>query len=79
MGDHESTSNQPDEDGPRSFRPSDIARRYLISDRLAGDWLRAMVADGTLRKLRGTKVGRWSKVDAWVESGGESRRGRRQP
>lgn len=76
MGNTEPTSNQADEDAPRRFRPSDLAARYLISERLAGDWIRWMAADGVLRKLRGTKIGRWSKVDAWVESGGETRRGR---
>lgn len=69
-------------DAPLRIRAVDIRKRFgretQISEHTAGDWLRAMVAAGVLKKLRGITVGRWSEVDAWVASGGQvEKRGRR--
>lgn len=69
-----STENAAD-DRPRAWRPADLSFAR-VSSRTAGDWLRWMVADGVLRKLRGIKVGRPSRVYAWIENGGPNRRGR---
>lgn len=75
---NESDRNNPSDDAPRRVRSVDLKARYNITPRLGGDWLRAMCAANVIRKLRGVFVGRWSAIDAWVESGGVTTgRGRR--
>jgi hypothetical protein len=59
-------------DPPRRLKPEDLADRYGISRRVAGEWIRAMVAAGIARKLGRWPMGRLSACDAWVASGGES-------
>ena len=65
--------------GPSRIRPEAVATRYGVSPRTGGEWIRAMLAQGVLRKVRSIIVGRWSAIDAWVEAGGNAptRRGRR--
>ena len=62
-------SPQPS-DAPQRIRAVAVAKRLDITPRLAGEWIRAMVAAGVLKKIRAVSVGRWSAIDAWVESGG---------
>ena len=78
MNETESAQTKNTDDAPRRVRSGDLKARYKITDRLAGDWLRAMCAANVVRKLRGVFVARWSAIDAWVESGGVTTgRGRR--
>lgn len=73
VSNEQTTSNA---DAPSRKRPEDLAARYRISKRTAGEWLRAMVAEGIIKKAlgkkRGMTIGRWSAIDAWVENGGSA-------
>ncbi len=71
MGNNENKPPDAKGDAPSVKRPGLVADRYDITPRLAGDWLRAMRVAGVVRKLGGMHVGRWSAIDAWVESGGQ--------
>lgn len=58
-------------DAPRRIRDVDVqARHGGVFRRVAGEWLRVMVAAGTLQKLRRVTGRRWSASDAWLEAGG---------
>jgi hypothetical protein len=57
-------------DAPQRLKARDVAARYQVSERLAGEWIRAAVAAGTVRKMRRLVIGRWSQLDAWVAAGG---------
>lgn len=57
-------------EAPRRLRPVDLAERHSITERTAGEWLRAMVAAGVVKKLGRIIVGRLSATDFWVENGG---------
>jgi hypothetical protein len=59
-------------DPPRRLCPDELAARYGITPRLAGEWIRAMVAAGVVRKLGRWPMGRLSVVDEWVDNGGEA-------
>jgi hypothetical protein len=78
---HEST--KADADAPCRKKPSNVANRYGVSNRTAGEIIRAAVAAGVLTKLSGKKggmtIGRWSALDTFVEGGlaAPQRRGRR--
>jgi hypothetical protein len=58
-------------DVPQRIQPGPLAERYKVSPRTGGEWIRAMLAQGVLRKVRSIIVGRWSAIDAWVEAGGK--------
>jgi hypothetical protein len=69
-------------DPPRRVRPGDVAARYGITERLAGEWIRRAKAAGVVTTLGRVSVVRWSALDAWVASGGAAAprsRGRRGP
>lgn len=52
----------------------DVSARYGITPRLAGEWIRRMIAAGAIAKVGRVPVGRLSATDAWVASGGQSLR-----
>lgn len=71
-----------DSDAPRIIRKDAAGQRYGMAPRTAADIIRAAVAAGVLKKLggkkRGSTVGRWSALDAFVANGGQvEKRGRR--
>jgi hypothetical protein len=77
MGTHDNARTDAG-DIPRRIRDCDVAERYGISRRLGGEWLRAAVAAGVLRKAKRVTVGRWSALDTYVANGGQvEKRGRR--
>lgn len=63
-------------------RPADVAGRITdeslaarvggIRPRTAAEWIRGMLADGTLTKVGAIIIGRWSDVDAWLLAGGQA-------
>ncbi len=69
-----SGQEQPHLDPPKHLRPDDLAQRYGITPRLAGEWIRRMIAAGIVRKIGKLPVGRLSVCDEWVASGGTSLR-----
>lgn len=63
---------------PRHLKPAELAERYGLTTRLAGEWIRRMLAAGVIAKLGNLPVGRLSACDEWVASGGKAlRRSRR--
>ena len=64
------------DDPPQALRPVDLVERYKITNRLATEWLRRMLADDVITKCGRVFGGRWSAVDAWFMNGGQKRRGR---
>ena len=60
-------------DPPRRLVPDDLATRYGVTPRTAGEWIRAMVAAGVAKKLGRWPMARLSTADEWVASGGELR------
>jgi hypothetical protein len=78
------TEKQQSEDANalRRMRARAIGERYEVSERTGGEWLRAMVAAGVLRKVRAITVGTWAAVDGWLANGGQvpqRRRGGSRP
>ena len=64
-------------DVPRQLTPKLIAERYSTSERLAGDLLRRMKADGVVRKIGKFLFGKLSACDAWIITGAPQRKGGR--
>jgi len=60
-----------DSDTPRRVRAPEVASRYGIAERTAGEWLRRMIAVGTCRRVGAIIVGKWREMDAWVAAGGQ--------
>lgn len=58
-------------DPPRHLKPAELASRYGITPRLAGEWIRRMIAAGVVAKIGNLPVGRLSVCDDWVASGGK--------
>lgn len=65
-------------DVPKRIGPELIAQRYDISERLAGEWIRAMKAAGVVASIGNVAVAKLSACDAWVVSGGKEKRRERK-
>ncbi len=67
----ETVESKRDTESPQRIRDRDLEQRYHVSRRTGGEWLRAMLAAGVIKKVRKVFVARWSTIDAWVEGGGQ--------
>lgn len=59
---------------PKYIKPTELAERYGITPRLAGEWIRRMIAAGVIAKIGNCPVGRLSACDEWLASGGKTTR-----